>query len=610
LVKKTRIPLSVIAVLAAVLVTAGNGICVAEELYAPDYLWKRNIASKTAPVEVADTHLGIPYRDDGAIDDRGAFTTFNRPDVLFDTPGLNCSGLVLSVSRFVLNRNISLAEASKDRRGDSGAGAPLGKDWDFGVDLLLNITEALPRRIISPDGQPVDLNTADFSQVRGFDLHNSGAWRAVLAQMKTGCAYFGSISKTTKKSGYDVLHYHVVLMVPDDKGAVWLYHATRRSGCHKINMKTPDGMRKFMAQFRDAPGDGKKMLVIEAALPGYEKPPETAVAAEEPGEKPSSSTGAAAIDPKTASKQALEILKEVHTSPEPAPGTTQTAARAAEAPSPAASTAPQGAETAPPLVVNHLSGRVYRLIPGLVVHAPKLADNPSDGALLSFVNSGNTARDIEVLMRGPQGDSTLRTRLKPGAKDVKAVFPKDFGRVGPVLPGKYVMEVSVDGAKWTSDSFEIASPKDAKPKITAVNIPAVVKAGTPFTVTVTAQNEGVESDYGGITVSTPDPGALRLVSAQPGKIFGVGSVVLSVTSDKIRLKAPMAERWIELWGENKVYDMKVTLKADRPGTYPLYVRCALRSAGTKSSVVLMDPQASGAVDQQGFPVHVHTVVVR
>jgi hypothetical protein len=72
----------------------------------------------------------------------------------------------------------------------------------------------------------------------------------------------------------------------------------------------------------------------------------------------------------------------------------------------------------------------------------------------------------------------------------------------------------------------------------------------------------------------------------------------------------MAERWIDLWGERKVYDIKVTIRAERPGTYPIYVRCALRSANVKSSVILMDPQTSDTVDQQGFPVHVHMVTVR
>ncbi len=65
----------------------------ADRIYAPDYLWNRGIAEKTDPIGIADTHLGIPYRDDGALDARGYFTTFADPERILDTPGLNCSGL-------------------------------------------------------------------------------------------------------------------------------------------------------------------------------------------------------------------------------------------------------------------------------------------------------------------------------------------------------------------------------------------------------------------------------------------------------------------------------------------------------------------------------------
>ena len=98
----------------------------ADPLYAPEYLWAHDIAHKTDPVAVADTHLGIPYRDDGAIDSNGNFTTFSRPDTILSTPGLNCSGLVLSASRFLFGKNFALSEAVRDRQGNSGPGARLG----------------------------------------------------------------------------------------------------------------------------------------------------------------------------------------------------------------------------------------------------------------------------------------------------------------------------------------------------------------------------------------------------------------------------------------------------------------------------------------------------
>ena len=52
----------------------------ADQIFVPNYLWERGIASKTDPIEIADTYLGIPYRDDGTLDSQGRFTTFKRPD--------------------------------------------------------------------------------------------------------------------------------------------------------------------------------------------------------------------------------------------------------------------------------------------------------------------------------------------------------------------------------------------------------------------------------------------------------------------------------------------------------------------------------------------------
>jgi len=164
--------------------------------------------------------------------------------------------------------------------------------------------------------------------------------------------------------------------------------------------------------------------------------------------------------------------------------------------------------------------------------------------------------------------------------------------------------------KWCANVFEVDFLKDAEPKIIDVKIPATVASGQTFSVKVAARNQGKESDYGGITLSAPDPHGLKLVSARPGKIYGRGSTVLSITQDKIKTKVPMAEEWIELWGENKTHELEAKIQAGPPGTYPLYIRCAIRGVAVKSSVILMDPVSSDTVDQQGFPVKVYNIQVR
>jgi hypothetical protein len=369
-----------------------------------------------------------------------------------------------------------------------------------------------------------------------------------------------------------------------------------------------------MSQFGDSPGEPKKILVVEAAIPGAKSEPQTAAATES---APVPGAADRLGDADTATGKAPEIPgslaqertgTSLNNAPQEQTPSEENAAPARPASLPAATIQEQG----PSVVVNHLSGKVFKSFPELLTHIPQLADGDGSGIKLWFSNGGKTERNLEILVRGPQGDLTYRGRLPGNGNNLTVIYPRDFGRTdpNPVQLGRYGVEVKIDGVKWCANIVEVVAPKDAKPEITTVAIPQAVSVGSTFAVRVVAQNSGVESDYGGITLSCPNPSGLRFVSAQPGRIYGSGSTVLSVTSDKIKTKVPMAERWIDLWGERKVYDIKVTIRAERPGTYPIYVRCALRSANVKSSVILMDPQTSDTVDQQGFPVHVHMVTVR
>ena len=103
--------------------------------------------------------LGQPFRVDGAQDEEGRWVTFNRPDKISSAPGFNCSGFTVAAARLLLARPFSLAEATRDRRGDSGPGSPLGPDWDFGLDLIFNLSEGravrtLPEFLDSPAVEP------------------------------------------------------------------------------------------------------------------------------------------------------------------------------------------------------------------------------------------------------------------------------------------------------------------------------------------------------------------------------------------------------------------------------------------------------------------------
>jgi hypothetical protein len=266
----------------------------------------------------------------------------------------------------------------------------------------------------------------------------------------------------------------------------------------------------------------------------------------------------------------------------------------------------------PDLVVNHLAGKVFRSLPDLVTHVPGFGDGAKTSLQFWFQNRGNQSRNLEIFLKTPSGDFQVTRAIPPLDRDFRVLYPKDFPGApqGPIAHGEYLVDMRIDGVQWSGDLFEVSVPREAQPKITSVKFPAQVQAGKTFTVSVEAKNAGAESDYGGITISSPDPAGLKILSAKPGKIYGSGSTVLSVTSDRIRTKVPMAERWIELWGEGKTYDIQVQIQAGRPGTYPLFVRCALRGVNVKSSVILMDPASADTVDQQGFPVFEYQVTVK
>lgn len=583
-----------------------------DRLYAPPYLWDRHIAEKTDPVDIANTHLGIPYRDDGAIDDRGFFTTFADPNKFFDTPGLNCSGLVLSVSRFLFNKNWTLQEATRDRQGNSGHNSPSGKDWDFGWDLILNITDVTTRRVMLPDDTQVNPDTMDGKSLRGFDLHDTAAWRRIINRFVPGRAYLGSISKIAPELNNKLLHYHVVIIIPDKSGAAYLYHATRRSNVHRINIATQQGLQRFLGQFRGNRHDTKKILILEAVLPeiviGQDTPPQTPKPETTVPEQPRESQS-----PKTPSPlPQIPLLPSPHAKGPDQTGGLQSGQSGKQDAAPTM-TMPESAQTpTPQLVINHLSGKVFRSIPGLITHIPNFEDQAKTSLRFWFQNRSDQARNLEIYLKTPSGDVQYRGTIPPNSSDFKVVFPTDFGGSphSSIPQGEYLVEYRIGGQQWCGDLFEVTLPREAQPKITNVTFPPQVQVGKTFTVHVEARNMGAESDYGGITVSSPNPQALKIVGAKPGKIYGTGSTVLSVTSDRIKTKVPMAERWIELWGEGKTYDLDVQVQALKPGVYPLFIRCALRGVNVKSSVILMDPISSDTIDQQGFPVYVYDVTVK
>ena len=215
--------------------------------------------------------LNVPYRDDGTIDEKGRFTLFADQEKIFSSPGLNCSGLVLEVSRFIFRRNVTVPEAVRDRLGDSGPGAALGEDWDFGWDLVLNLSEGLARSMLLPGGASVDPGTLDGLAAQGFDLHAESTWEELSGRIQPDCLYLVSFNTESHRKGYKRQHYHVALLHLAADGSLRITQATSQSRkVYQRNLSTKDGLALFLHSFANTGSIRKKIAVVEVRIDGEE----------------------------------------------------------------------------------------------------------------------------------------------------------------------------------------------------------------------------------------------------------------------------------------------------------------------------------------------------
>jgi len=218
------------------------------------------------PSAAVAAFLGAPYRDDGVDDPAGRHTLFADQAKTFPDRGFNCSGFVVTASRGLLGRPLPLDAMRRDRKGDSGPGAAAGEDWDFGYDLILNVTEGLPRRLLLPPGPglPPAPEAVDAARFRGFPLHDAAAWAAVLPKLAAGEVAYAALSKEIKGRLY---YYHVGVLYRDAAGKVRFAHATPGRGSHELILSEPAGMAAFRKAFAEKTFGEKWILLVAAPLP-------------------------------------------------------------------------------------------------------------------------------------------------------------------------------------------------------------------------------------------------------------------------------------------------------------------------------------------------------
>ena len=212
-------------------------------------------------------YLDISYRPDGASTVDGQYTLFADPSARFATPGLNCSGFVLAGTRALLGTKTTVEEAKKDRLGDSGQDSSHGEDWDFGWDLLLNLTDGQQRAYLLPLGGKADPALLDGYEATGFDFHAPGVFDGLLARIQKDHLYLLSFNRATTKKGYTHMHYHVGLMVMGDKGQIYMYQTTTDAKkSYRRNMSDPAEKTAFLRAFANTSSGHKKMAVLEVPM--------------------------------------------------------------------------------------------------------------------------------------------------------------------------------------------------------------------------------------------------------------------------------------------------------------------------------------------------------
>lgn len=219
------------------------------------------LSASNLHLKLLEPLLGIKYRMDGATNIKEEYTLFANQKKIYKKAGLNCSGFVLAGARQLLGKSITINEAKKDINQNSDANSSMGKDWDFGRDLILNIASPYSHRFLNYEDIDTNSSTSD-----GIKLYDHVAWHDLFKQMKKDNIYLTTFSKNVDMEKYDVLYYHVGIIIKDDNDNIWLYHATQESGVHRVWLDFDKKMTPFSKEYPKSSSYNKKALVLELDL--------------------------------------------------------------------------------------------------------------------------------------------------------------------------------------------------------------------------------------------------------------------------------------------------------------------------------------------------------
>ncbi|GMO56653.1 MAG: hypothetical protein Ta2D_01740 [Rickettsiales bacterium] len=237
-----------------------------------------SIAKADKVESILNSFIGIPYRNDGATGAFGQYTLFSNQKQVFKNAGFNCSGFVLEAFRSITNEELSLDEVKVDNFNDSGKKAKMGEDWDFGYDLILNITDKFKLKLLLPDAT-IELDelmsateiykytkTAKPYQSIGFYIQDDKTLEFLKNNIKEQTLYLVDMNANNRVKNYKLSHYHVGIIYRPTAEKIYYYDATRANNVNKRNLYDKKEWQLFKKNFSDSKGNKKKFLLFEVDI--------------------------------------------------------------------------------------------------------------------------------------------------------------------------------------------------------------------------------------------------------------------------------------------------------------------------------------------------------
>ncbi|MDR3203971.1 MAG: hypothetical protein LBV23_04400, partial [Deltaproteobacteria bacterium] len=217
--------------------------------------------------ERLESLIKLPFRPDGVVSDDGRWTTWAAPLNTIKTPGFNCSGYVLEAVRLLTWKDLTLEAAKYDIEGDSGPDSPLGADWDFGLDLIRNLTGGSDEVLI-PQPQRENKIIVDASQRPlgwGVDV-NGPEFEELLKSLRPDSYYLFAVSKPERRFKSGLSYYHVGLIHAASDGAIWVYQCTLRAKVHRINVAEKRGLTLLRRYFPPIKNSQRRIILARLNL--------------------------------------------------------------------------------------------------------------------------------------------------------------------------------------------------------------------------------------------------------------------------------------------------------------------------------------------------------